>query len=239
MIVRDDEKVKKIIAENIVRYRRECNLTQAELAEKIHYSDKSVSKWERADGVPDIFVLVMLAELFGVTVNDLLTEKHRKSHRAAPKLKRSIITLMSAGLVWLVAAVVFFAFKVAFPDLPRIWLAFIYAIPAMFIVTLVLSALWHPPIFSYLSVCGIVWGVALSVDISLNVPNVSLVYIIAAVLQVLIGTLVADEKHLAACKSSLSEQSRKHRNRCEQSGKCCRKINSPDLFRSRLMQIYT
>ena len=75
MIVRDDEKVKKIIAENIVRYRRECNLTQAELAEKIHYSDKSVSKWERADGVPDIFVLVMLAELFGVTVNDLLTEK--------------------------------------------------------------------------------------------------------------------------------------------------------------------
>lgn len=115
MIVRDDEKVKKTIAENIVRYRRECNLTQAELAEKIHYSDKSVSKWERADGVPDIFVLVMLAELFGVTVNDLLTEKHRKSHRAAPKLKRSIITLMSAGLVWLVAAVVFFAFKVAFP----------------------------------------------------------------------------------------------------------------------------
>lgn len=108
MIVRDDEKVKKTIAENIVRYRRECNLTQAELAEKIHYSDKSVSKWERADGVPDIFVLVMLAELFGVTVNDLLTEKHRKSHRAAPKLKRSIITLMSAGLVWLVAAVVFF-----------------------------------------------------------------------------------------------------------------------------------
>ena len=58
MIVRDDEKVKKTIAENIVRYRRECNLTQAELAEKIHYSDKSVSKWERADGVPDIFVLV-------------------------------------------------------------------------------------------------------------------------------------------------------------------------------------
>ena len=167
MIVRDDEKVKKTIAENIVRYRRECNLTQAELAEKIHYSDKSVSKWERADGVPDIFVLVMLAELFGVTVNDLLTEKHRKSHRAAPKLKRSI--------------------KVAFPDLPRIWLAFIYAIPAMFIVTLVLSALWHPPIFSYLSVCGIVWGVALSVDISLNVPNVSLIYIIAAVLQVLIA----------------------------------------------------
>ena len=142
----------------------------------------------------------MLAELFGVTVNDLLTEKHRKSHRAAPKLKRSIITLMSAGLVWLVAAVVFFAFKVAFPDLPRIWLAFIYAIPAMFIVTLVLSALWHPPIFSYLSVCGIVWGVALSVDISLNVPNVSLIYIIAAfpigfIIVMIVWSFFKDARH--------------------------------------------
>ena len=183
----DEATLRKTVAKNIAQYRKAHHDTQLDLATKLNYSDKSVSKWERADGVPDIFVLVMLAELFGVTVNDLLTEKHRKSHRAAPKLKRSIITLMSAGLVWLVAAVVFFAFKVAFPDLPRIWLAFIYAIPAMFIVTLVLSALWHPPIFSYLSVCGIVWGVALSVDISLNVPNVSLVYIIAAVLQVLIA----------------------------------------------------
>ena len=183
----DEATLRKTVAKNIAQYRKAHHDTQLDLATKLNYSDKSVSKWERADGVPDIFVLVMLAELFGVTVNDLLTEKHRKSHRAAPKLKRSIITLMSAGLVWLVAAVVFFAFKVAFPDLPRIWLAFIYAIPAMFIVTLVLSALWHPPIFSYLSVCGIVWGVALSVDISLNVPNVSLIYIIAAVLQVLIA----------------------------------------------------
>ena len=183
----DEATLRKTVAKNIAAYRKAHHDTQLDLATKLNYSDKSVSKWERADGVPDIFVLVMLAELFVVTVNDLLTEKHRKSHRAAPKLKRSIITLMSAGLVWLVAAVVFFAFKVAFPDLPRIWLAFIYAIPAMFIVTLVLSALWHPPIFSYLSVCGIVWGVALSVDISLNVPNVSLIYIIAAVLQVLIA----------------------------------------------------
>lgn len=132
------------------------------------------------------FVLVMLAELFGVTVNDLLTEKHRKSHRAAPKLKRSIITLMSAGLVWLVAAVVFrIQSRLSRPSAnlacihlcnPRDVHRDARAVRAL-----------APPIFSYLSVCGIVWGVALSVDISLNVPNVSLIYIIAAVLQVLIA----------------------------------------------------
>ena len=71
MTVRDDEKVKQLIAANIAYYRKECHLTQAELAEKIHYSDKSVSKWERAEGLPDICVLVVLADLFGVTVHDL------------------------------------------------------------------------------------------------------------------------------------------------------------------------
>ena len=80
MAARDDEKVKRTIASNIAHYRKECNLTQDELAELIFYSGKSVSKWERGDGVPDICVLVALADIFGVTVNDMLAEKHRKKH---------------------------------------------------------------------------------------------------------------------------------------------------------------
>ena len=74
MAARDDEKVKRTIASNIAHYRKECNLTQDELAELIFYSGKSVSKWERGDGVPDICVLVALADIFGVTINDMLAE---------------------------------------------------------------------------------------------------------------------------------------------------------------------
>lgn len=186
MAERDDETVKKLIASNIAYYRRECHLTQAELAEKIHYSDKSVSKWERAEGVPDVFVLVMLANLFDVTVNDLLSEKHRKSRKAAPKLKRSLITIMSMSLVWLLALIAFFAIKLAAPDYKMAWLSFIIAIPVCFTVGTVLSALWHPLIVQFIMQSGIVWGLAVSLHLSVRIQNMYLIYIIAAGVQFLL-----------------------------------------------------
>ena len=68
------EEIKRNIAKNLVAYRKQAHLTQAELAEKINYSDKAVSKWERAEGIPDVLVLCELAQLYGVTVNDFLIE---------------------------------------------------------------------------------------------------------------------------------------------------------------------
>ena len=66
--------MKKTISNNMLIYRKRAGLTQAELAEKINYSDKAVSKWERGDGVPDVAVLCEMAEIFGVTLNDMVSE---------------------------------------------------------------------------------------------------------------------------------------------------------------------
>ena len=70
----NDEKLKKQLGANIAAYRKSLGLTQAGLAEKLNYSDKAVSKWERAESVPDVLTLTQLAELFDVTVNDLLVD---------------------------------------------------------------------------------------------------------------------------------------------------------------------
>ena len=70
----DDEKLKKQVGANIAAYRKRAGLTQAGLAEKLNYSDKAVSKWERGESVPDVVTLVQLAELFEITVNDLLAD---------------------------------------------------------------------------------------------------------------------------------------------------------------------
>lgn len=64
----------QILASRIAAERKKAGFTQAGLAEKLGYSDKSVSKWERGDGIPDIFCLKRMSELFGVTVDALLTE---------------------------------------------------------------------------------------------------------------------------------------------------------------------
>ena len=78
-----DEQLQGIIANNIVYYRKQLELTQSQLAEKINYSDKAISKWERGEGVPDIFILKQLADLFHVTVNDLLSEKKKSRKNIA------------------------------------------------------------------------------------------------------------------------------------------------------------
>ena len=64
--------LKDIVAKNLVELRKIFGFTQLEKAEKLNYSDKAVSRWERAQAIPDAKVLLQLAELFGVTVDYLL-----------------------------------------------------------------------------------------------------------------------------------------------------------------------
>ena len=70
----DDEKVKYRIGANIAAYRKQEGLTQAGLADKLNYSDKAVSKWERGESIPDVLTLMQMATLFGITVNDLVCD---------------------------------------------------------------------------------------------------------------------------------------------------------------------
>ena len=72
----NDEKLKVQLGANIAAYRKNLGLTQAGLAEKLNYSDKAVSKWERGESLPDVLTLVQLADLFEITVNDLLLDRN-------------------------------------------------------------------------------------------------------------------------------------------------------------------
>ena len=53
--------------------REKKNLTQAELAEKLCVSDKTISKWETAKGYPDISLLEPIARVFGVSITELIS----------------------------------------------------------------------------------------------------------------------------------------------------------------------
>ena len=68
--------LKPVIAQNITALRQSHKMTQIELAEKLNYSDKAVSKWERGESIPDVIVLKTIADLFGVSLDYLLEEDH-------------------------------------------------------------------------------------------------------------------------------------------------------------------
>ena len=52
--------IKENFAKNLTNFRKQANLTQVELAEKLNYSDKAVSKWERGESIPDLYALKTL-----------------------------------------------------------------------------------------------------------------------------------------------------------------------------------
>ena len=71
------DELKRIVAENLIRLRQNSGMTQADLGEKLNYSDKTVSKWERAESLPDVYVLKQISTIFGVTI-DMLLSPHGK-----------------------------------------------------------------------------------------------------------------------------------------------------------------
>lgn len=73
------QNLKPIIAKNISNLRQQNNMTQGDLASRLNYSDKAVSKWERAESIPDVAVLKEIADLFSVTLDYLVTEDNERN----------------------------------------------------------------------------------------------------------------------------------------------------------------
>ncbi|MBQ2741099.1 MAG: helix-turn-helix transcriptional regulator [Clostridia bacterium] len=171
-------------------YRKSMGLTQAELAERINYSDKSVSKWESGGGAPDIYVLVQLAEIFEITVNELVAEDVPKKTGVRRNIGlHALIMGLSSGIVWLVATCVFVLLSMLNVQ-GAIWTTFIFALPVNAIVLIVLSAVWKYKLLQFISVSATIWTVLLSVFCVLWFifklgGSVWLVFLLGAPLQVL------------------------------------------------------
>lgn len=188
--------MKTIISENITKNRKKLGLTQLELAEKLNYSDKTLSKWERAESIPDIITLKELANIFGITVDELIGEKGDVPAYVIPQkkkimTKRNIIsvTLLSVGLVWLIAILVFVVLSLVLKEPSCIWLTFISAFPVTAIVLLVFSCVWGNNFHRFLATSILVWSVALLVQLILCVgfhqDGTGLIYIVPIPLQIM------------------------------------------------------
>lgn len=183
-----EEKLRENIAKNIASLRKEKGMTQAELAEALNYSDKSVSKWERGDGIPDILVIHKIAELFGVTLNDIISEEVvvKKKSRKPNLTDRIIIPLLSVGLVFLVFSLVFAVMTIFEFNLPRTWLVFVLAIPVACIPLIVFAALWWDLPQRFVCVTALVWSIVLFLGLAFESEKILSVIITAAIFQVLV-----------------------------------------------------
>jgi len=180
----NDNEFRKLVSENLQYYRKLNNLTQLQLAEILNYSDKSISKWERGESFPDLFIMQTIANLYGITINDLVSENKTKPRH---RLKRNnlLITLISVGIVWLVATVVFVALNIFLDDFTKSWLAFIYAIPISMIVLLVFTNIWGNKIQVFFALTILYWSIPLCLYLSINIEKLWLLFILMIPLQII------------------------------------------------------
>ena len=187
------EDIKSIIAQNIKEIRLLHNMTQLELAERLNYSDKAISKWERAESTPDISVLVEIAEVFGVSLDRLVREKGaiKTVEPQAPKqtsYNRRIISYISQGGVWIAATLAFIITTLITGSITFQWLYFIYTVPIVLIMRLVFNTLWFNPRYNYVIISALVWSVLASVHMTFLYFGIraALVYLLGAVAQIVV-----------------------------------------------------
>lgn len=171
--------IKLIVAHNLAELRKARGLTQGELAAQFNYSDKSISKWEHGDTMPDIEVLKQLCDFYGVTLDYLVTEHEeaqankKKNQRVANKWT---IVALSVLCVWLVAIVIYIAGQIFLDqrDWPAFgWLCFVWGVPASFIVMITFNGIWGKSSWRSILAILLTWSAiaAVYLTVGIFVPN--------------------------------------------------------------------
>ena len=155
--------VKENLAKNLISLRIKNKMTQADLAKKINYTDKSVSKWENGDATPPIDVIKLLADTYGVSVDYLLSantndnlDKIYKNDKTS-NANKLIITLLAVSLVWLIATIIF-VYGTMYSWLNSAWMCFISAIPISFVVALIFNCIWGKRSLIFVIVSLLLWS---------------------------------------------------------------------------------
>lgn len=197
------EDIKSNVAKNIAELRLLNNMTQLDLAQKLNYSDKTISKWERGDSAPDISVLTEIADLFGVTLDYMVRSDHNDEDTPSKdairhRYNRLAITGVAQGLVWFISLFAFILTALIAKEATFQWLYFVYSVPVSFVLLLVFNSIWFNRRNNYLIISLLMWSLLASVHISFWYfgVNISMIYLlgIAGQLMILLWSFIKRPK---------------------------------------------
>lgn len=191
VIMMNEAEIRKNFSNNLVRLRKLKKLNQNDLAKEFNYSNKAISKWETGETIPDIVMLKQIADFFQITLDELITSENICKEKEKRK-KRKLITYASAGLSYLVAAIVFLILEIC--HVPNSYLCFLIAIPISAIVLIVFTKLWFEKIYLFFSILILIWSLFLIVLIILPKTFIIPSIIIAIILTVLFAIFLKIDK---------------------------------------------
>lgn len=180
---------KSVFGNKLSKLRKQRGMTQNELGYQLNYSDKAVSKWERGESIPDAYTIYKIAELFGVSVSDILSDSNElnlkpENPRGELKPSRYFVPIIVAVSIFFVASVIFLVFKNIDSVSQYAYYPFLFAVPVAAITLTVFSSLWWRLVFRCIFVSLIIWSSALALYFTLGIDNLVYIFVPCAILQI-------------------------------------------------------
>ncbi|MBP3630081.1 MAG: helix-turn-helix transcriptional regulator [Clostridia bacterium] len=181
--------LKNIIAKNITELRKKHKLTQAEFAERLNYTDKAISKWERGESIPSIEILKQISDMFGVTVDYLLHDLpiDQKSEYILPRENTSnkiTITLLVVTMIWLIATVIYVYTRINLSV--NHWTIFLWAVPESCLILLMFNSRWGRRVYTFYILTTLTWSSLTCFYIQFLRYQIWLIFIVGIPIQIAI-----------------------------------------------------
>ena len=173
--------VKEILAENLIKLRKKNNLTQNEFAEKLNYSDNTVSRWERGEISPSIETLEQISQVFDIKIELLLKENafdEIKQEKKTQFRKRLATLLLIISQIWFIAVVSYFYIE-TFLSI-NFWMIFVWAVPLSLILAIFIARKWAGRTASFVLLSTFIWTFLTAIYLQLLSYNLYLIFIIGA-----------------------------------------------------------
>lgn len=184
--------IKTIVANNLIALRKSKKMTQADVAERLNYSDKSVSKWEHADSLPDISILYALADMYGVTLDYLTSDNAEeqanmlKTPEKSLENDRIIIASLTVTSVFLIAALVF-VYIYLNAKISSGWIAFVWALPVSFAALTYYNRIWTKnKIYAITLKSLLLWTLLAAICLQFMSYRLWLIFVLGVPLQLII-----------------------------------------------------
>lgn len=182
------ENLNIVIGKKLLHLRKKNKLTQAELAEKLNYSDKAVSKWEKGESLPPVEVFYNISKLYGVSLDYIIGDETVEPQPIKNDTKKRIylnITHLAVLTVWFVALLLFVIFDLtAMVGGMGKWMLFAWAVPASFIVYIVFDCIWHKRKGLFLLVSLLIWSILLCFALQFMTFNIWKILLVGIPIQI-------------------------------------------------------
>ena len=181
------EQLNQILANNLVKLRKSNNYTQSDIANLVAYSDKTVSKWETGEIIPNVENLIKLCNIYNVTLDEITKpipdDKLQKNvNTNYDRQNKIIITLLAILAVWVIATVLFVYAKIIANI--SLWRAFIWAIPASCIILIIFNAIWGKRKYRFIIISVFIWTIITAIFLQFLDYNLFAIYFIGIPVQI-------------------------------------------------------